>query len=127
MIYIVIGAVALVLGTIGVIIPVLPTTPFLLIASFCFVKGSKKIDRWFRGSKIYKKHLENFVEKKAMTLKQKISILLVADMMIAIPIVLVDNTIMRVSLVLVMLVKAYYFIFKIQTIKCVVENEKGLD
>lgn len=116
-IYLSIGFIALALGIIGITFPILPTTPFLLIASFCFVKGSKKIDHWFKNSTIYKKHLEQFIEEKAMTLKQKIKILLFADVMIAIPLVLVDHIIVKLFLVMVMLTKAYYFFFKIRTIK----------
>ena len=68
--YIIVGLISFGLGAIGVILPILPTTPFLLLASFCFVRGSDKFDRWFKETKIYKKHLENFVNNRAMTLKQ---------------------------------------------------------
>lgn len=116
-IYLSIGFITLTLGMIGILFPILPTTPFLLIASFCFVRGSTKIDIWFKNSKIYKNHLEQFIEEKSMTLKQKIKILLFADIMIAIPLVLVDHIVVKLFLVLVMLIKAYYFLFKIRTIK----------
>ena len=100
------------------ILPVLPTTPFLLLASFCFVRGSDKFDRWFKETKIYKKHLENFVNNRAMTLKQKVCILLFADTMILIAMYFVNNLAMSV----VILLKLYYFTFKIKTIKVVGEN-----
>lgn len=116
-IYLSIGFITLTLGGIGILLPILPTTPFLLIASFCFVRGSTKIDIWFKNSTIYKKHLAQFVEERSMTLKQKIKILLFADIMIAIPVVLVDHIAVKIFLVLVMLIKAYYFLFKIRTIK----------
>lgn len=116
-IYVTIGLMAFSLGAIGVILPVLPTTPFLLIASFCFVKGSNRFDKWFKRTKLYKKHLETFVNERAMLLKQKITILLLADIMIAIPFILVDNRMMRVILIATVGLKAYYFFFKIKTIK----------
>lgn len=116
-IYVSIGFIAFILGAIGVIFPILPTTPFLLLASFCFARGSKKFNEWFINTKIYKKHLESFVKNRAMTLKQKIFILAFADAMIAIPLIIVDNIMVKGILILVILCKLYYFIFRIETIK----------
>lgn len=115
--YIIIGFIALALGAVGVVLPVLPTTPFLLLASLCFVRGSDKFDRWFKGTKLYKKHLDGFVKNREMTLKQKIVILVFADTMMMIPVILIDSTIMRISILLVILVKLWYFIFRIKTVK----------
>lgn len=122
--YVTIGLIAFALGSIGVVLPVLPTTPFLLLASVCFVKGSDRFNNWFVNTKIYKKHLETFVKERAMTLKQKITILAFADTMIAIPFIIVDNLMMRITLILVVLFKLYYFIFRIKTID---PNEVGAE
>ena len=115
--YTFIGLIAFLLGAIGVVLPVLPTTPFLLLASFCFVRSSEKFDKWFKNTKIYKKYLENFVESRAMTLKQKVSLILFSDFMILIPFIVVDNMYIRISLILLSLTKLYYFVFKVKTIK----------
>ncbi|MBC8630890.1 YbaN family protein [[Eubacterium] tenue] len=122
-IYVTVGLLAFAIGAIGIILPILPTTPFLLLASFCFVRGSEKFDRWFKSTKIYKKHLESFVNEKAMTMKQKIIILLFVNIMLAIPIILIDNLHMRLFLVGLICIKLYYFIFKIKTIKPCSVNE----
>lgn len=115
--YIIVGFLSLGIGMIGIVLPILPTTPFLLLTSFCFVRGSKRFEVWFKGTSIYKKHLENFVTHRAMTLKQKVILLAFADTMMLIPCILVDNTMMRVVIGLLILFKFYYFIFKIKTIK----------
>jgi uncharacterized membrane protein YbaN (DUF454 family) len=94
----------------------LPTTPLLLLASFCFVKGSERFEHWFKGTKLYQRHLESFLKERAMTLKQKITILLFADVMIAISFFLLDNFIMRIVFLLIVLYKYYYFIYKIKTV-----------
>ena len=112
-----IGLLSMGLGLIGVILPVLPTTPFLLLASVCFVKGSDRFDRWFKGTKLYQKHLETFVESKKMTLKQKWTILLFADFMLMFPFILIYSLHMRLFLILLILCKFYYFFVKIETIK----------
>lgn len=121
-IYICIGLVAFALGAIGVILPILPTTPFLLLASFCFAKGSERFNTWFINTKVYKKHLESFVKERAMTLKQKVILLAFADTMMAIPLITVDVLLMRITLIALILFKLYYFIFKIKTIT---PEEKG--
>ncbi|MFZ3589675.1 YbaN family protein [Bacillus sp. DJP31] len=114
-IYITLGFIFMGLGILGVILPLLPTTPFLLLASVCFVRGSKKFEVWFKGTKLYKKHLEEFVRDRAMTLRQKMTILLSADMMIAIPFIMLDNIMVRIMLLLIVGYKYYYFFTKIKT------------
>ena len=81
-IYVVLGLLAFGLGAIGVILPILPTTPFLLLASFCFVRGSERVNKWFIGTSIYKNHLEAFLEDGMMTMKQKLTILIFATVKI---------------------------------------------
>lgn len=115
-IYIVLGLVALVLGAIGAALPILPTTPFLLLALYCFSRGSVRWDTWFRSTKLYKNHLDSFVRDRSMTLVKKIALLLFADIMLAFPFIFIDNLLVRIVIILVLLGKYYYFIFKVKTI-----------
>lgn len=55
----------------------LPTTPLLLLASFFFARSSERFENWFRSTRLYHKYLENFLERRAMTLPAKIAIQLV--------------------------------------------------
>lgn len=121
-IYITIGLISFALGAIGVALPILPTTPFLLLASFCFAKGSERFNTWFINTKIYKKHLESFVKERAMTLKQKVCLLAFADFMLAFPLIILDNLHVKIFLIALILFKFYYFIFRIKTIKAQVEK-----
>lgn len=116
-VYILFGLLCLGLGIVGIVLPILPTTPLFLLAAFCFVKGSEKFDRWFKGTNLYKKYLEDFVREKAMTRKQKWTILLTADAMIAIPFFLMDSILVKIALLLVVSYKYYYFMYKIKTIE----------
>ena len=116
-IFVIVGFISLLLGIMGTVLPILPTVPFLLLASYCFARGSNKFEVWFKSSKIYKKYLENFIFNKSMTLKQKIYISTFADIMIAFPLVILNNLYIKLFLIIVIIFKYYYFIFKIKTIK----------
>ena len=116
-IFVIVGVISLLLGIIGTVLPILPTVPFLLLASYCFARGSNKFEVWFKSSKIYKKYLENFILNKSMTLKQKIYISTFADIMIAFPLVILNNLYIKLFLIIIIIFKYYYFIFKIKTIK----------
>jgi uncharacterized protein len=115
-IYIVLGFLFLGLGITGIILPLLPTTPFLLLASACFVRGSERFEVWFKNTSIYKNHLEEFIRERSMTLRKKITINLFADVMIAIPFIMTDSWIVRAVLLTIVVYKYYYFICKIKTI-----------
>lgn len=116
-IYLMIGMISFGLGFIGIVLPILPTTPFLLLAGFCFARSSKRVHNWFVSTKAYQGHLEPFVQKRAMTLKTKICILSLASFMLAFPLFLTDLWWLRVFIIGLYIFKYYYFLFKIKTIK----------
>lgn len=104
------------IGAVGVVLPVLPTTPFLLLASFCFAKGSERFHRWFIGTKLYKDHLESFVESRSMTLKTKLCILLPASAMLMLAFFAMSNWYGRGFILFLILFKYVYFFTQIRTI-----------
>lgn len=117
LLWLMIGIVSMVLGAIGVVLPVLPTTPFLLLASFCFAKGSDRFHKWFIGTKLYKKHLESFVTSRSMTLKTKLCILLPASAMLILAMLAMSNIYGRVFIVFLIIFKYIYFVTRIETVK----------
>lgn len=114
--YITLGILSLALGSLGIILPVLPTTPFLLLAAFCFTKSSKRLHNWLTHTELYKKHLDSFIQNRSMTLKTKIGILIPASIMLIIAILLIDNTMMRFVILGLIAFKYFYFFFCIKTI-----------
>lgn len=117
LLWLMIGIVSMVLGAIGVVLPVLPTTPFLLLASFCFAKGSDRFHKWFIGTKLYKKHLESFVTSRSMALKTKLCILLPASAMLILAMLAMSNIYGRVFIVFLIIFKYIYFFTRIETVK----------
>lgn len=117
-IWLVAGCLFLGFGLVGVVLPVLPTTPFILVALFCFAKSSERMHRWLLSTKLYQKHVKKFNETRTMTLKEKITILAVASVMLLVGFYFSKNPYARILIILVMCVKYYVFIFKIKTAPC---------
>lgn len=124
-IWIMLGTISMALGCIGVILPVLPTIPFLLLASFCLARGSKRFHGWFMGTRLYKKHLDSFVRNRSMTLKTKMMILLPVSVILFIAFLMMDNVVGRTAIIFVFFFKYYYFLKHIRTIP--VELEEAND
>ena len=70
--YIVVGSVSLALGTLGIFIPGLPTTPFYLLTAWAYMKGSEKLYQKVMANKLFGTIVRDFQENKAIPLKIKI-------------------------------------------------------
>ena len=120
--YFILGIVFMVIGMIGVVLPVLPTTPFLLLTMFFFTKSSTRAKRWYESTSLYQNHLNDFVSKRAMTLRVKLVLLSFASTMLLISFIMMNNIYGRIVIVLLVIFKYYYFAFRIKTIR-EVEND----
>ena len=69
------GCLCLGLGTIGIWLPILPTTPLYLLTVFFFANSSQRLHDWFLGTILYRRHLDSFVKGRGMPLRTKVSIL----------------------------------------------------
>ncbi len=114
---IVVGLLFTGIGMVGVLIPVLPTTPFLILASICFMRSSDKFDKWLRETKIYKDYAEDYVRDGSMTFKRKAKLMFISDMMLLFPLIKLENIYLKLFIVAVIIVKYWFFIFKIKTKK----------
>lgn len=70
-IYIILGCIGLILGAVGVIVPMLPAFPFLLLAAFGFARGSERLHSWFISTRLYKNNLDTYVRGQGMTRRTK--------------------------------------------------------
>jgi len=71
LLWIVAGAAALVLGVIGIALPLLPTTPLLLLAAFCFARGSERLHRWLVTHPRFGPPIENWRKHGAISSSAK--------------------------------------------------------
>ncbi|MDF2698642.1 MAG: hypothetical protein K0Q49_198 [Haloplasmataceae bacterium] len=70
-----IGSIAVILGLIGIILPILPTTPFLLLGAACFFRSSNKMYKLLINNRYLGVYIKNYQEKKGIPLKIKISVI----------------------------------------------------
>ncbi len=68
---IVAGVLSLTLGVIGIVVPLLPTTPLLLLAAACFVRSSDRLYRWLMNHRIFGPYIKNYREHRAVTFRTK--------------------------------------------------------
>lgn len=66
------GTVALIMGVVGVFLPVLPTTPFLLLAAALYMRGSGRMYNWLLSHPFLGEYIRNFKEYKAIPLRVKV-------------------------------------------------------
>lgn len=69
---ILLGSIALVLGVIGIVVPLLPTTPFLLLAAALYVRSSQRLYMWLVSNRYLGEYIRNFRENRAIPLRAKI-------------------------------------------------------
>ena len=116
--WILLGFLCLGLGTVGVILPILPTVPFYMATVFCFAKSSERLHSWFLGTKLYKRHLKSFVTNKTMSWKTKLSIVgTVTVVMAAAFIMMREVPVRRICLAVVWVCHVYYFFIRVKTPK----------
>lgn len=121
-IYTFIGTLFLLIGLIGIILPILPTTPFLLLTLYFYAKGSKRFHDWFVETKIYHRYLEDFVTSKSMTSKQKWTLMLFVDFMLVFPLIILEGLYIKLLILVLIALKYLYFFTQVKTIKKDVSN-----
>jgi len=70
-VWIVAGSLFVGLGTLGIFLPLLPTTPFLLLAAACYARGSKRFYNWLVSNRWFGNYIKNYRERKALPLRIK--------------------------------------------------------
>ncbi len=66
------GTVCLVLGAIGIILPILPTTPFLLLSAACYIRSSEQMHKWLLGNRWFGEYIKNYQAGRGIPMKSKV-------------------------------------------------------
>lgn len=94
--FILAGGIAVVLGTIGIVVPGLPTTPFVLLASWCFYKSSTRLQAWLLQS-FLGKYIIDYQQKGGITTRKRIYIVLFMLTMVSISLIFfIHSTTLRI-------------------------------
>lgn len=118
-IFVVLGCICLGLGTVGVFLPILPTTPFYLLTVFFFANSSQKLRDWFLSTKLYQKHLDSFVKQRGMLRSTKISIICTVTLLMGFGFFMMARKgiwIPCVILAIVWLAHILYFTLRVKTL-----------
>lgn len=118
--FIVLGCLSLALAVLGVVLPILPTVPFLALAAFCFAKSSDRLNNWLINTKFYQNNLADFKAGKGMTIKTKVRILVTVTLVMVVGLIamLMKGVIVgSIVLGIVWLSHIYYFGFKVKTLE----------
>lgn len=67
----IVGVLAVVLGLIGIVVPLLPTTPFLLLAAACFARGSQRMHGWLLNNRLFGKFISDYEQGRGIPARAK--------------------------------------------------------
>ena len=116
------GTFFLVIGIIGIFIPILPTTPFLLLAAACYARGSKKFYNWLINNKWLGEYIKNYREGRGIPLTVKILSITLLWITIAFStIIIVSNFLIQIILIIIAIVVTIHIL----TIKTMQKKIRG--
>ena len=119
---IILGSIFVAIGAIGILVPGLPTTPFMILAAACYIRSSNKLYNWLIKNKLFGKHIKNIREGKGIPIRVKI---FAQDMMTTfiflaiIPFspISVPNLFIKIIIFLAGLTSFWYVAYRVPTLK----------
>ena len=104
------------LGIIGIVLPILPTTPLFIAAACLFAKGSEKFHTWFLNTSLYKRYIESAVKNGTMEKKAKRNMMLTLGIVFGMGIIF-SPVIAKIIIVIVAAIHFYVLIFRIKSVE----------
>jgi len=119
--YLICGALSFGLGVAGTILPLIPTTPLILLSAVCFGKCSQRLHSWCVSTKFYRNNVESFTTRRSMTIKSKLILLsgitLIMGFSFMIMIIFQTPVPVRIILAVIWVCHMMYFGLKVKTIR----------
>lgn len=110
------GFLSFAIGIVGAVLPVLPTTPFLIFSAALFAKSSERFHIWLLSTKLYQRYISDAVHKKQMTKKAKRNMLVTLGIIFTIGIIF-SPVFAKVIILIVAAGHFYYFLCRIKTVE----------
>ena len=105
------GTISVGIGVVGIFVPLLPTTPFLLLAAACYLRSSERFYRWLLANRFFGTYVRDYIEGKGMPLRTKTYIIALLWSTIGLSIFLTSpNTILKIVLLVVAIGVAVHII-----------------
>lgn len=115
--YLLLGSLGLALGAVGAVLPLLPAFPFLVLAAYGFGKSSRRLDRWFKETRLYRENLADLAEVRGLTRRAKIRIMVTVTLFMAAGFIAMDAVAVgRIVLAFVWVGHIFYFLFGVRTL-----------
>ena len=95
------GTLSLAVGIIGIAVPVLPTTPFLLLAAGCYLRSSPRFYNWLMTNRLFGAYIRNYIEGRGIPVKVKLFIIILLWAAIGVSIWLTANLTVTVILLII--------------------------
>ncbi|MFO7970542.1 MAG: YbaN family protein [Desulfobacterales bacterium] len=117
------GSLSLSMGIIGIFLPLLPTTPFLLLAAACFLKSSERLYNWLIGHRIFGKYIENYIKYRAVSIKSKTLSIAILWCVILISIFMMDEILIKALLGLIAIGVTWHLL-SLKTLENIADKDK---
>ena len=115
-IYLIVGSLALAAGILGVFLPILPTTPFVLLAAWCFLRSSEKLYEWVINNETFGPTVLNFQQGKGITQKTRIRAIVMMWVTISVSAYFFVSNLYVIALMYLIAISVSLYLFRLPTV-----------
>ena len=115
-IYLIVGTISLAAGIVGIFLPVLPTTPFILLSAWCFFRSSSKIYNWVISNERFGPTVENYQEGRGITRPTKVKAIVMMWLTITASIYLTIRNMYLIALLYLIAIGVTIYLYRLPTL-----------